>query len=136
MSDTATIDMTTDEALVSSLSEHKIDELKLEPYSLLRQSVSSDLCDGPPGSFFNAVMTCWVCTLSPKEALKVHKDPEEAQVKAFDWAEKNGYSLWNWKPVVEAYNRMQREWYAASKAHIRPGENGDAPDPNSGGQAA
>jgi len=130
------LDLSTDEALLSSLKEHKVGELVLEPYSLLRQSVASDLCDGVAGTFFNAVMTCWVCTLKPKEALKAHSDPDTAKLQAFDWAEKNGHTLWNWRPVVNAYNRLQREFYASAKAHLEKGSggaNGDEPK-NAGGQ--
>lgn len=135
--DTEITELTTDEALLESLKEHKVGELVLEPYSLLRQTIASDLCDGIQGTFFNAVMTCWVCTLNPKEALKAHSDLEESKLKAFEWAEANGHTLYNWRPVVNAYNQMQREFFAAAKAHVESAgqaSNGDSEPKNVGGQ--
>lgn len=127
-------EMTTDESLLESLSEHRIEELKLQPYSLLRQAIASDLCDIGSGTFFSAVMTIWVCTLSPEEALEAHKDLTRAKSMAFEWAESRGYSLWNWKPLVEPYNRMIREWIAASKAKIQEDQLNGEIVPNAGGQ--
>jgi len=129
-----TIDMTTDDSLLESLSEHKIEDLKLEPYSLLRQAVASDLCDRG-GVLFSAVITVWVCTLKPKEVLAAHRDIEDSQMKAFQWGESRGYDLANWKPVVDAYNQLNREWIAASKARVKEDQlNGEDETPNSGGQ--
>jgi hypothetical protein len=136
--ETPEVDLSTDDAVLSALDEHKVGELVLEPYSLLRQTVAQDLRDPTPrddaGYFFNAVVTVWICTLKPRDVLKAHSDSLKAKEEAFIWAEARGYSLFNWKPVVEAYNRMQREWYATSQAHIEHQSNGDAPDPNAGGQ--
>src|SRR5262245_8594269 len=110
MPDIETLDLTTDDALLSSLAEHELEELKLEPFSLLRQVIATDLCDRTSGSFFNAVMTVWVCTLSQKEALRAHADMEAAKIKAFEWAEARGYSLYNYKPLTEAYGRLEKEF--------------------------
>src|SRR5215475_13041299 len=89
------LDLTTDEALLSSLSEHRLadDELKLEPYSLLRQAVAAGLCGTSKTGLYNAVMTVWVCTLNPKEVLAAHENLEQSRLKAFEWAETRGYSL-------------------------------------------
>jgi hypothetical protein len=128
------LDLSTDEALISAISEHPLEELKLEPFSLLRQSVATDLCDVGRGSFFNAVMTVWVCTLRPKEALEAHADAIAAKIRAFEWAEGRGYSLVSCEPLIAAYKRLNDEWAAIAKVHLKPGSNGDAPDPNAGGQ--
>jgi hypothetical protein len=135
--DTETLDLTTDEALLSSLAEHELEELKLEPFSLLRQTIATDLCDRTPGSFFNAVITVWVCTLSPKEALKAHADMDTARIQAFEWAEARGYSLFNYQPLIEAYGRLEKEFAASARAHVKQeaSGNGEA-DPNAGGQPA
>src|SRR6516165_8240104 len=106
--DIETVELTTDEVLLESLSEHKVDELKLQPYSLLRQTIAADLCDHGSGGFFNAIMTIWVCTLSPTEALEEHTNITRAKSKAFEWAESQGYSLLNWRPIVNAYNKLMR----------------------------
>jgi hypothetical protein len=127
-----TFDLTTDEALLESISEHHVEDLKLEPFSLLRQIISADLCDQGSGTLFNAVMTVWVCTLSPKEALAAHANLEKSKLDAFDWAEKRGYSLWNWKPIVKAYGQLNKEWIASTKANIE--SNDGEVVPNVGGQ--
>src|SRR5215471_5633365 len=133
--DPQTLDLTTDEALLSSLAEHELEELKLEPFSLLRQTIAVDLCDRIGGGFFNRLMTVWVCTLNPKEALRAHADAEEAKLKAFAWAEERGYSLFNAKPLDQAYDRLEKEYAASARAHIKEtsGTNGE-PNPNGGGQ--
>jgi hypothetical protein len=131
------LDLSTDEALISSISEHQLEELKLQPFSLLRQTIATDLCDFGGGSFFNAIITVWVCTLSPKEALKAHADMETAKLKAFEWAESRGYSMTNWDSLLQAYKRLNDEWASVSGVREKPGENGDGEetsDPNAGGQ--
>ena len=108
MSDSETLDLTTDEALLSSLAEHELEELKLEPFSLLRQTIAIDLCDRIGAGFFNRLMTVWVCTLSPREALKAHAAAEEAKMQAFAWAEGRGYSLSNSEQIDKAYDRLEK----------------------------
>lgn len=131
----AEVDLTTDESLLQSLSEHKIEDLKLEPFSLLRQAIATDLCDYGSGTFFSAIMTVWVCTLSPDKALEAHMDLIEAKKQAFKWAEDRGYSAWNWKPLVDTYRQLNREWGAAAKARIKSDQTGDGDEvPNDGGQ--
>jgi hypothetical protein len=140
--DVETLDLTTDEALLSSISEHKVEELKLEPYSLLRQAIAADLLDIDSGTFYSAIMTVWVCTLSEDEALEAHADFKSAKKKAFAWAEARGYSYYNWRAVVDIYVRLQREWAAVAKARVQQpdslGGNGQEPDeiPNAGGRPA
>jgi hypothetical protein len=125
-------DLTTDEALLSSISEHSLEELKLLPFSLLRQAVATDLCD-PGGGFFNAVMTVWICTLPANEVLKAHKDFDEAKIKAFEWAENRGYTLASCEPLLSAYRRINDEWTVIASVRIKPSEH-DKTDPNDGGQ--
>jgi len=129
------LDLTTDEALLSSISEHPLEEIQLQPFSLLRQTIATDLCD-PSGGFFNAIMTVWVCTLSPREALAAHRNAESAKLKAFEWAENRGYTLSNCEPLIDAYKRLNDEWRAIAKVRAKPSsENGESePNPNDGGQ--
>ena len=142
MDGTETLDLTTDEALLSSISEHKIEELKLQPYSLMRQVVAADLMDPDSGTFWAAVMTVWVCTLSEDETLEAHADLKGSKKKAFRWAETRGYSYHNWKPLVDIYLRLQKEWAAVARVRVQQtdslGGNGQEPDeiPNAGGQPA
>lgn len=128
-------EMTTDDALLESLSEHTIEDLKLEPFSLLRQSVATSLCDDGGSVLFNAIMTVWVCTLSPDEALEAHRDLIKAKKKAFEWGESRGYSLGNWRPVIDMYNRLNREWSVAARARVKQDQiDSQEPSPNGGGQ--
>jgi hypothetical protein len=131
-------DLTTDEALMSSLSEHRLEEkLKLEPYSLCRQAVATGLCGKSTTGLYNAVQTVWVCTLSEHEALKAHEDLEASRLKAFKWAEARGYSVVNFRPLINVYNRLIDELVAATDARIKAkeGANGET-FPNAGGQPA
>jgi hypothetical protein len=127
------IDMTTDEALISALTPKAIGELELKSFSLMRQVISIDLCRTSSSHFFNAIMTVWVCTLEPAEALKAHEDIPAAQLRAFEWAEALGYSIEHYKPLLDAYKRLNDELVASAKARVRGGQDGDAPK-NVGGQ--
>jgi len=122
----------TDEAALSALTPKVLGEIKLFPYSLMRQAIASDLC-GPQGvSFFNAVVTVWVCTLTPEEALTAHSNPVTAKQEAFEWAEKQGYSFENFKPVLDLYRKLNLEINASTKARSKAGENETTK--NDGGQ--
>lgn len=137
MPDIETLDLTTDEALLSSLSEHRLEELKLQPYSLARQAVATGLIGSSKTGLYNAVMTVWTCTLTEKEALEAHEDLPSSRLKAFKWAEERGYSLVNWKPIIDMYVRILDEVSAATQAHVKSvsSVNGDEL-PNVGGQPA
>jgi hypothetical protein len=130
-----TIEMSTDEALISALSPKRLGEIELQPFSLLRQVISIDLCGSSTSHFFNAIMTVWVCTLQPQEALKAHQDIAGAQVQAFEWAEAHGYSISNYEGLLDAYARLNKELVASTKARTKEGADGDAPK-NAGGRPA
>ena|SRR5258708_2131840 len=134
MNELEEIDMTTDEALISALTPKQVGDIELEPFSLLRQVIAIDLCRSSSSNFFNAVMTVWICTLSPLEALKAHEDVARAQQSAFAWAEAQGYSIVNYKPLLDAYKRLNDELAASTKVRVRGGQDGNAPK-NVGGQA-
>src|SRR5215469_11061642 len=121
MSDT--LDLDTDEALLSAISEHSLEEIKLEPFSLLRQAIATDLCDAGSGGFFNAVMTVWVCTLSDKEALKAHADAEGAKIRAFTWAEERRYILDTFSPRLEADKDVDADSPPLHGDRVKPGQN-------------
>jgi hypothetical protein len=127
------IEMSTDEALVSALTPKQVGDIELQPFSLLRQVISIDLCRTSSGHFFNAIMTVWVCTLEPVEALKAHEDIPAAQLRAFEWAEAQGYSIEHYQPLLDAYKRLNDELATSTKARARGGQDGDAPK-NVGGQ--
>jgi hypothetical protein len=121
------IEMSTDEALVSALTPKQVGDIELQPFSLLRQVIAIDLCRTSSSNFFNAVMTVWVCTLSPIDALKVHENIAQAQLDAFEWAEAQGYSITHYNPLLDAYKRLNDELVASTKARARGGQDGDAP---------
>jgi hypothetical protein len=128
------LDMTTDEALISALTPKQVGELELEPFSLMRQVIAVDLCRRSSSVFFNAIMTVWVCTLKPAEALAAHEDIPAAQLRAFEWAEAQGYSMTNYEPILEFYKRLNRELSAGAQVRIT-GSDGETPK-NDGGPAA
>jgi hypothetical protein len=129
------IEMTSDEVLISALTPKQVGDLKLEPFSLMRQVIALDLCRRSSSVFFNAIMTVWVCTLKPSEALAAHEDIPAAQLRAFEWAEAQGYSMTNYEPILEFYKRLNRELSTTTQVGVRGGSDGETPK-NDGGPAA
>jgi hypothetical protein len=118
------IAMTTDEALVSALSLKRLGELELQPFSLMRQVIATRLCRSDD-NFFNAVVTVWVCTLSDTEALERTEDATKARLAAFAWGQAQGYSLLNYKPVLDLYAQLNRELEASAQVAIVGGDNNE-----------
>jgi hypothetical protein len=129
------IEMTTDKALISALTPKEVGGFELEPFSLMRQVIALDLCRRSSSVFFNAIMTVWVCTLKPSEALAAHEDIAAAQLRAFEWAEAQGYSMTNYEPILEFYKRLNRELSTTTQVSVRGGSDGETPK-NDGGPAA
>ncbi len=115
------IEMSTDEALISALTPRKISgalgEIELQPFSAGRQFIASDLCY-PTDGICNRIITVWICTLSPEEVLKARLNVETARREALAWAEAQGYSLLEYKPIAEAYARLNRELEASAQARL------------------
>jgi|SRR4029077_9035741 len=126
------IDMSTDAALISALTSKQVGEIELKPLSLMRHATSFDLFPPSCGGFFRAVITVWLCTLEPKEVLKTYEDIPSAQQRAFEWAEGRGYSILNWQPLFNVYERLYKELAASTGARVRGGD-GNSPK-NDGGQ--
>jgi hypothetical protein len=126
------IEMTSDQALISALTPKRVGEIKLEPFSLMRQVIAVDLCRRSSSVFFNAIMTVWVCTLKPAEALAAHEDIAAAQLRAFEWAEAQGYSLTNYEPILEFYKRLNRELSAVAQVRVTGGSDGELPKKDGG----
>jgi hypothetical protein len=131
---TEELDMTTDQALVSALTVKKMGETELQPFSLMRQLFSVDLCGKSRNRIADAVVTVWACTLSPAEILEAWEDITQARLDAFRWAEAQGYSIVNYEPLLAAYARLNRELVASTSARIKGGSDGESP--NDGGPAA
>jgi hypothetical protein len=128
------LDMTTDQALISALTVKKVGELELQPFSLMRQLFSVDLCRKSRNSIFDAVVTVWACTLSPTETLEAWEDIPGARLRAFDWAEAQGYSILNYEPLLATYGRLNRELQVSVGARLKGGSEDGAK--NDGGLAA
>jgi hypothetical protein len=119
------LDMTSEQALISALTPKRVGEIELEPFSLMRQVIAVDLCRRSTSVFFNAIMTVWVCTLKPSEAIAAHEDIAAAQLRAFEWAEAQGYSLTNYEPILEFYKRLNRELSAVAQVRVTGGNDGE-----------
>jgi hypothetical protein len=135
MNDTEELEMTTDQALISALQVKKVGELELQPFSLMRQLFSVDLCRKSRNRIFDAVVTVWTCTLSEAEVLEAWEDIPQARLRAFDWAELQGYSIMNYEPLLAVYARLNRELMASAGARIKGGLSEDGAK-NDGGPAA
>jgi hypothetical protein len=126
------LDISTDAALISALTPKQVGAIELKPFSLMRQVISIDLCRASKGHFFNAIMTVWVCTLEPLEALQAHEDIRAAQLRAFEWAEAQGYTIEDYQPLLDAYARLNKELAASTGARVRGGDGNSLK--NDGGQ--
>jgi hypothetical protein len=118
------IAMTTDEALISALSLKRLGEIELQPFSLMRQVIAVRL-GRSDDNFFNAVVTVWVCTLSDTETLERTEDATKARLAAFAWGQEQGYSLLNYKPVMDLYAQLNRELEVSAKVAIAGGDNSE-----------
>lgn len=137
MSEVQDIEMSTDAALISALTPKQVGEITLEPFSLIRQSIASALCGAIEAQFFNEIVTVWVCTLTELEALQAIENTEsikESRIKAHKWAEAQGCSLLNYKPIVDIYTRLNRELKASSNARLREASEDGQKKVESGGR--
>jgi hypothetical protein len=118
----------TTEAFMSASTPKYLEELKLEPYSLMRQTIGMELSGAGSSKFFDAVIKIYLCTLSEIQCLEAREDRNQARLAAFKWAEVRGYSLRKperWEPLLNLYDRLNAEIEASTEA--RPETNGDAP---------
>jgi hypothetical protein len=129
----------TTEAFLSASSPKYLEELKLEPYSLMRQTIGMELAGPGSSAFFDAVIKIWLCTQDEDACLDARDNRRKAQKTAFAWAESRGYSLTKrerWQPLLDLYTKLDAEIEASLEARAAPAEgNGEAPK-NSIGQPA
>ncbi len=121
-----------DQAFMSASTPKELNGVTLEPFSLMRQAVALEIQGlNTETAFFEAVIRVWVCTLAPLECIKAKRNKDQAQIDAFDWAEKQGFNQ-DMKPLFALYGRINDELRHSSNA-VSDGENGETPSPNSGG---
>lgn len=109
-----------------------LEELRLEPYSLMRQTIGMELAGPGSSAFFDAVCKVWLCTQDEEACLLARDDRNKARLAAFKWAEARGYSLTKkerWKPLLDLYTKLDAEIEASLEARPAGGEdgNGEAP---------
>lgn len=122
------VDLLPDEAVISAMIPKQLDDIELKPFSLLRQTIATDLCAfSTTSNLFNVVITVWVCTLTPEECLKARDDVPVARIQAFEWAEKKGYSLTNIDKLIELYRKLNNELKAAVNIRIKESDTRDVP---------
>jgi hypothetical protein len=122
---------TTDEAFLSASVPKFLDGIKLQPLSLMRQTIGMELSGPDSSAFFDAVCKIWLCTLDPAKCLKAREDRDQARMDAFAWAEAHGFTLRNYKPVLDIYRKLNAEIEASTEA--RPETLDGDPPKNSGG---
>lgn len=117
----ADVNMLPDDAVISAMTPKILDDVELKPFSLLRQTIATDMCAFSASSnLFNIVITVWVCTLTPEECLKARDDVPVARIQAFEWAEKKGYTITNIDKLIDLYKKLNNELKAANvKMHQR-----------------
>jgi hypothetical protein len=121
----------TTEAFMSASSPKYLEELKLEPFSLMRQTIGMELAGPGSSAFFDAVVKIWLCTRDELGCLAARADRDKARLDAFKWAEARGYSLSKkerWKPLLDLYTKLEAEIETSLEARAAAGEgNGEAP---------
>ncbi len=121
-----------DQAFMSAVSPKEINGIKLEPFSLMRRSISTEIAGlGTETAFFEAVIRVWLCTLSPLECIKAKRNRDQAVIDAFTWAEAQGISPENGKVLMDLYNRINAELEQSTNALP---DHEVLPSPNAGGQ--
>lgn len=125
------------QSFMSASTPKYLGELKLEPYSLMRQTIGMELAGPGSSAFFDAVMKIWLCTQDEDACLDARDNRRKAQKAAFAWAESRGYSLTKrerWQPLLDLYTKLDAEIEASLEARPAPSEgNGEQPK-NSIGQ--
>jgi hypothetical protein len=111
------IDMSADEALISALTPKAVGQIELQPFSLMRQAIATDI-SLPNAGVCNWFITVWVCTLAELEALKARENITQARLDAFKWAQDQGYSILHYEPVRDAYLRLTRELEVSTGARL------------------
>ena len=123
---------TTDEAFMSAITPKDFEGVKLEPFSLMRQTISMELSGPDSSAFFEAVIRVWICTLEPEQALEERENRRQAQLRAFSWAEEHGVSMQNWQPILKLYRQLSAEIEVSSQVREENEEPADERK-NSGG---
>jgi hypothetical protein len=121
----------TNDALASAVTPKDLNGLELKPFSLMRETAAIEIVGSPAIEFRDAVIRIWLCTLEPKEVSRAMRDRIQADVDAFEWAEKHGVSWKDPKPIMDLYHRINGE--ITQSANAVPEKKGDPPPPNAGG---
>jgi hypothetical protein len=122
---------TTDEAFLSASTPKYLEGIPLKPLSLMRQTIGMELSGVESSAFFDAIIKIWLCTLDDKKCLAARADRDQARLQAFEWAEARGFTLRNYKPVLDLYRQLNAEIEASTEARPET-QDGDQPK-NSGG---
>jgi hypothetical protein len=122
-----------DDAFLSAVSPKEINGITLEPFSLMRQSISTEITGlDTETAFFDAVIRVWLCTLNPMDCIKAKRNRDQAVIDAFAWAEKQGITPQNAKVLMDLYKRINDENRQSTNAVSEAEET--TPSPNAGGQ--
>ena len=126
---------TADGAFLSAMEPKYLGELRLEPFSLMRQSVALSLgcSDKREDAFFDAIVMIWLCSLSEDEVLDAKIDKRKALKDAFKWGDSRGYSMVNYEPLLKLYTRLSAEIRQSINA-VSSGNGTE--EKNDGGQRA
>jgi hypothetical protein len=122
-----------DDAFLSSVTPKTINGITLEPFSLMRQSISTEITGlDTETAFFEAVIRVWLCTLKPLDCIKAKRNRDQAVIDAFAWAEAQGITPQNGKTLMDLYKRINDEIRQSTNAVSE--NEGTTPSPNAGGQ--
>jgi hypothetical protein len=122
---------TTDDAFLSASTPKHLDGIQLKPLSLMRQTIGMELSGPESSAYFDAIVKIWLCTMDDRKCLATRVDRDAARAEAFEWAESRGFTLRNYKPVLDIYKKLNDEIDAARVRHETP--DGDEQPKNSGG---
>src|SRR5271166_6155415 len=99
-----------DSAYLSAMQPKEINGIQLEPFSLMRQAISIEICGlDAQSAFFEAIVRTWLCTLKPADCIKALRNKDKSVEEAFGWAAAQGISLQNAKVLMALYARINAE---------------------------
>jgi len=126
---------TPDGAFLSAIVPNRLEQIELQPFSAMRQSVALSLgvSDKPDDGFFDAIIMIWLCTLDEDQVLAAKRNKQQALKDAFHWADSCGYSIANFEPILKIYQKIGAEIRKSADAVLSG--NGTT-EKNSGGQPA
>lgn len=102
---------TADGAFHSASLPNRLKDHELYPFSLMRQAAALSLGvkDVSQDGFWDAVVMVWLCTQDEDECIWAKENKKQAIKNAFQWGDREGYSLNNFEPLAKICRKINDE---------------------------